>query len=110
MAAPAWAAELISIVRLHTLRGTLVQGWEALQGRLKELGLASEQQVLGEFKRCRGPACSIIVHILYTFICKPYTRIMCASARAAAQISRTQRARRARPGAMRTLRYARQEP
>ena len=60
MAAPAWAAELISIVRLHTLRGTLVQGWEALQGRLKELGLASEQQVLGEFKRCRGPACSIL--------------------------------------------------
>ena len=53
---PEWAEELTAIVRLHTQRGTLVMGWEKLLERLVELGLASEQQVLPQCKRLRGPA------------------------------------------------------
>ena len=56
MAAPSWAEELASIVRLHSMKGTLTQGWETMRERLIELGLASEQRVLGEFIRCRVPA------------------------------------------------------
>ena len=56
MAVPAWAEELTSIVRLHSLKGTLTQGWELMRERLIELGLATEQRVLGEFIRCRVPA------------------------------------------------------
>ena len=56
MAAPSWAEELLSIVRLHSMKGTLTQGWETMRERLIELGLATEQRVLGEFIRCRVPA------------------------------------------------------
>ena len=56
MAAPSWAEELASIVRLHSMKGTLTQGWETMHGRLLEPGLASEHRVLGEFIRCCVPA------------------------------------------------------
>ena len=56
MAAPAWAEELTSIVRLHTMKGTLASGREIAHARLQALGLANEQQVLPQFKRSRGPA------------------------------------------------------
>ena len=56
MEVPSWVEELSSIVRLHTMKGTLTQGWETMHGRLIQLGLASEQRVLGEFKRFRAPA------------------------------------------------------
>ena len=56
MAVPAWAEELTSLVRLHTLKGTLTQGWELIHARLLELGLASEQRVEGEFICFRMPA------------------------------------------------------
>ena len=56
MAVPSWAEELSSLVRLHTMKGTLTQGWETMHQRLIQLGLANNQRVLGEFKRCRVPA------------------------------------------------------
>ena len=56
MATPAWAGELIALVRLHTAKGTLVMGWELLHARLVELGLASVQQVLPQFARFRAAA------------------------------------------------------
>ena len=56
MAAPAWKEELASIVRLHISKGTLVMGWEMLQERLVELGLANKLRAIPEFKRSRGSA------------------------------------------------------